>query len=217
MPTNREIDQFLTQARATLDAAREDVDIQGVMAPFGYDLDAIDALVEAVDTAEARYRDQQREYAEQYAATSAFDEKRAALAQKLSRHRRLGRVAFADDDEAYVMLGLNGRLKRDFDGMMQQALQFYTVLREQPAVQARLAPLTVDAAAVESAFETVGAVQLAKAHQRIETREAQQATQQRDDAVAEARGRLADFLEVARIATMDRPQLRESLGLVTPA
>jgi hypothetical protein len=217
MQSNTQIDQFLNQSRLALLGALQDADVGAAIEPYGYDEEALQELLGVLDDAEALYQKQHQGYAEQYAATATFDEKVGALAQKFARHRRLARVAFSKDEPAYAALGLRGRRARDFDGLMQQATGFYTVLREQPDVLDRLVPLTVDAAAVESAFKDIEAVQLAKASQRVGIREAQAATQTRDDAIADLQGRMSDFFEIARIATTDNPQLRESLGIVTPA
>jgi hypothetical protein len=217
MRSSQEITRFLSQTRIALEATLQDDDLLAAVSAYGYDAEAVSELIQALDETEAAYQKQQQEYAQQFNATARFDEAFAAFEQMLARHRRLARVAFEPGDDGYEALWLDQARERDFDGVVAQATKFYSALREFPELMEETERFRIDAAAVDAAFESLRELQRVKTNQRVETREAQKATESRNTAVAAMRGRMSDFLEVARVATADDPQLRESLGLTTPA
>jgi hypothetical protein len=131
------------------------------------------------------------------------------------RHRRIARVAFEPGSEAFTALELNGSVDRAYTGLIQQASRFYRAIRSNPSIQETLSELTLTPAAVADALADLSALQDLRTIQQNETAQAQEATKSRDAAVLALRGKMADFVEIARLATEDRPQLRELLGITT--
>ena len=99
-------------------------------------------------------------------------------------------------------------------GLLTEARSFYRAIEGSPALQAALAPLTIDAAAVTAGLAEADDVEAAEVAQQKEMGEAQRATRTRDEAAAELRGYWKDFAQVAKLALEDQPQLREVLGLL---
>ena len=214
MPIPQVITDLLTRTRTGLTNARDTPDILAALTPFGYDEVRLNEGLGLVDAAEAEAERQEREYADQYNASNRLEEEAAALRAMYVRHVKLARVAFPAGTEGHVALSLRGERAKGIDGLRAQARSFYRAIEASPDLQAALAPLTVDAAAVTAGLAQVEAVESARVAQQKETGEAQRATHTRDDAVAELRGFWTDFTRVAKIALEDQPQLREVLGLL---
>lgn len=213
---NRKIDELIHESRLALTNAKNE-SMQEVLAPFGYDEERLDAGLALVDEVEEGAQRQQAEYADQYAATSALDEATGEAEALYLRHVKLARVAFEPDEPGYVELNLRGNRRDDRAGWLVQARQFYTTLRSEPELAARMAELTVDEAAASRAEALLDEVAQRDADRQKERGEAQEATRQRNASADVLRGFMSDFYRVARVATEDRPQLREQIGLVTSA
>jgi hypothetical protein len=217
MLTNRTYEELIDGSRLALLNARNQPDVQDLLAPYGYDMDAIAEGLALVDEARGRYQRQQAEYAEQYAATSDLNEKTAAFRTTYLRHLKLARVAFKPGTPAYLKLGLGGERRDDLVGFVAQARQFYDVLAADAALRQGLARYTVDQAALTAAGAALAQLEAVRLKQLQEAAEAQEATRQRDDVIAQLRGYMRDFYAVAEVALTGQPQLREKLGIVVRA
>jgi hypothetical protein len=217
MPENEALNRYLTRSRTMLTAALQNEDVRSALEPFGYDDAALQDLLTGLEEVESLYRTQREEYAEQYEATEDFYEQFGAVEQQFSRHRRLARVAFKNGGREFDLLNLGGTRVRDFDGFMHQAQEFYTAIQSHPDVAEPLGRFSLTAEVAGDALSALTAVQEAKTTQLAEIEDAQAATQRRDRAMADFRGRMSDLREILRVATADRPQLREAVGMVTPA
>jgi len=214
MLSNREIETFLGQSRLMLSNSRNDADIQPLLAPFGYDPERIDEGLALLDAAAEQMRTQQIEYAEQYAASTAYTEAVATLRATYARHVKLARVAFKPGTLAHSKLALTGVRRRDREGLLTQAEQFYRTLASETSLTETTARYTLDAEAVTAALAQVEAVKVAREAQAKEAGEAQQATKTRNAAIAEARAYMSDFRTIAKIALAEVPQLSERIGII---
>lgn len=214
MPVPKHILDLLSATRVGFTNARDTPDILAALTPFGYDTIRLDEGLTLADAAEAEAERQEKEYADQYNASNQLAEAVGALKAMYVRHVKLARVAFAPGTEGYVSLGLRGERARSMPGLLSEARSFYRSIEGSAALQAALAPLTVDAAAVTAGLAQADAVEAAQVAQRKEIGEAQRATRTRDDAAAELQGFWTDFARVAAIALEDQPQQREILGLL---
>jgi DNA repair exonuclease SbcCD ATPase subunit len=217
MPDNQTLNQFLAEFETMLVSAIENEEIRTSLQPLGYDEAALQELLDECNRLRTLYRKQQQEYAEQYQATNAYYEAFGALQQRMQRHRRLARIVFDRDSEAFDVLNLADGRENSYRNFTHQVTEFYGVLQDRPDLLEQLAPFSITIEDVESALAEYKELQRAKSSQRTESSQAQRATQTRDEAYSKLRGRMSDFTEVVRIATADRPQLREALGIVTPA
>ena len=214
MTTNQEIIKQLTQSRVALKNARDEADLQAVLAPFGYDPVRIDeglALIEAVQEEVDR---QVSQYSERYGATMALQEQAKAARVAYTRHVKLARVAFEPGTPGYTRLALAGRRPRNRAAWMAQARQFYDTLLDDEALLQATSTYTLNREAVEAARAGLNAVEAAQLEQVKATSRAQAATRRRDEAVAALRRYMKDFNRIARIATEPHPQLREKMGML---
>lgn len=214
MPTRRDHAALFEAARTAFTNARDEADLQSALAPYGYDTARLDAALATLDAAVAADQTQDREYAEQFAATAALNEAAAALRAAYLRHVKLARVAFQPGSVAYSALGLGGDRADALADLLAQARTFYATISKDADIQAVMDGFMLDAAAVNEALAAVASVEAARAAQAKEIGEAQVATRLRDDAVIQLRGVWSDFRRVAEVALEDQPQMREMLGLL---
>ncbi len=214
MVTNQEITKQVAQSRIALKNARDEADLQAVLAPFGYDPARIDEGLALIEAVQEEMDGQSIQYAERYGATMALQEKAEAVRVAYTRHTKLARVAFEPDTPGYTRLALAGRRSRNRAAWMAQARQFYDTLLDDAALLQTTSAYTLDQQTAEATRAALDAVEAAQLKQVKETSKARQATRRRDEAVAALRRYMKDFNRIARIATEPHPQLREKMGMV---
>ncbi len=209
----KSIDQRLLEAKVTIENALSDSEILGLVTPFGYDEARLIAAKTARDNAEMLHQKQKTEYGEQHAATGILEQGQAQANKEYMRCVKLGRVGLKDNTGALLKLGLVGRRKEDIAGWLIQVKQFYSNALADPAIIADLAKVGVLQERLEAGQQLYEAVEAAKLTQEKERGDAQQATLDRNNAVAAVAEWKADFTVIARVALEDKPQLLEKLGI----
>ena len=133
------------------------------------------------------------------------------------RHVKVSRIAFQNDRAAYQKMDLGGKRKVSLSGWLAQAKQFYINALADSEVLTKLAGFGITQAKLEAGKQLVDETEAANAAQKREKGDAQQATQDRDEAIDKLEDRLSDFIAIARIALEDKPQLLEKMGIVEPS
>ena len=203
---------LVASARALSPGVRDTPDALSALADYGYTASDVDAGLDLVESAEDEAGHQQAEYAEQYAATEAAQTAVAEMEALFVRHRTLARLAHARGSDGYRGLGLTGRLPGRAPELVAAASTFYRALSDTPALATGVRGLAP--AAVADGLARVKAARASMDAQSRETGEAQQATAAQDAAVVRLRAHASEMARVATLALGDRPQLRESLGLL---
>ncbi len=191
--------------------------VSSLLADYGYDQAALQAGMDLYTTADDLHQRQKQEYGEQFAATDALNLARVTANKAYIRHVKLARVALKGDRGAEESLQLSGNRKQSLSGWLQQAKTFYTNALGSAAIQAKLSTLTMTPEALTAAQALVLNVESKLSAQLKEKGEAQSATEARDKAFDELQYWMSSFVEVARIALEDEPQLLEVLGIVEPS
>ena len=209
------LSNFFAEATTLLTNAREHPDISAALDSFGYDAVALAEGQAFLNTARGLHDAQIKEYGEQHAATQALVNASKAADKVYAAHRRLAKIAFKSDAQRKTDLHLNERKPEAFNPWYEQVRHFYLALLADTAAQTQLARYKVTPEAIQAVQAQVEQVFALKNAQEREKGEAQEATQQRDAAIAALDEWLADFRVVARIALEDTPQLLEALKLGT--
>lgn len=208
------IDTQLNDARVAITNVQADPDLQAALDARGVDAAEIAegaALFEAAEAAQHLYV---QEYAEQYEATDALGKARAAAAEVYPDHVELARIVFRGDRAAQVALGIDGRRRRTLAGWLQQAQRFYTNALADADLQARLERRRVTPEELAEGSALVAAVARADADQEREKGEAQQAREDRDEALDALDDWMDDFRDTARVVFRNAPQQLEKLGFL---
>ena len=204
---------FFTRAALILDNAQEHAEISAALNTYGYNEAAIQEGRDLLNVARNLYDSQIKEYGEQHAATKAFHTAFTQADKTYNAHRRLAKIVFKNDPQRQTDLRLNQRKPYAFNAWYQQARHFYAALLSDEEAQTKLARFNVTVEDIQAAQAQVEQTQTLKNAQEQEKGEAQQATQQRDAAIAALDEWLADFQVVAKIALQDKKQLLESLDM----
>ena len=203
--------ELVDAARKLYVGLRDTPAILDALDDYGYDADDAAEGLALVDAALAADATQQREYAEQYAATAAAEEALLALEILYTRLRKLARRVHPRGTPGYTGLGLDGDVPDDDDAFIADAERFYRTADADPTLVTGVRGL--NKTTVADGLAHVETARAARDAQAEEAAEAQQATGLRTGAVARLRAHAA---ELAGTATdvLDPSNLRESLGLM---
>ena len=210
---NTSMSAFFAGATTILTNAQNQAAIAAALEAFGYDAAAIQEGLALLNAARGLYDVQIREYGEQHAATQAFENACSQADKAYAAHRNLAKLAFKADAQRQTNLHLNDRKPKAYAPWYEQARHFYIAVLADTEAQTQLAKFRVTLEALQAAQAQVEQTMTLKSAQEKEKGEAQDATQQRDAAIAALEAWLADFKVVARLALQDQPQLLEALSL----
>lgn len=208
---------FSSRMRTVLDNIAASADISTALATFGYDALRLQEGQTLLDNLRDADTQQVKEYADQYAATTAVNEAMEAADKSYGVHRALAKRLFAQNVQAQRELLLGERKPKGRADWLRQGNIFYTRLLATPAFLTEMATFGQTQAMLEATQTAVAQVASLDSSQQKETGEAQEATRLRDEIWSEARVWLVTLLEVARFALADQPQLLESLEIVKPS
>ena len=210
---SQSIDQRLNAYELALNNALGDAAVSASLARYNFTAEKINVGLALCQEARQKQFDQLSEYAEQYAATQAFEQAWEAAEAEYMRLLKLGRIIFKDQHAIYLKLGLVGNRKRSFSGWLTQARQFFQNTLGDAAVLAGYAAYNVLQAEIEAAQALVDAAEAAQRAQQRETGEAQEATLVRDAALDAIDAWMSNFIGVVKIA-LQGTQLSEILGIL---
>ncbi len=207
-------EERLLEISLRIDNSLSNAEILGLVSEYGYTetkLNEGKALYEATNTL---FIKQKTEYAEQYAATIAVDEKWKTAHAAYMKQVKVARVALQKDTGAYLKLGLVGARKEAIAGWLLQTSQFYTNALADSGILTKLAEYGITQTKLEEAKALVDEVEAANVEQQKEIGEAQQATLDRNTKYGELTEWDSKYVAIARIALEERPQLLEELGIL---
>ncbi len=188
--------------------------IQTELVEYGYDAEKIaegKALLQKVQKA---YNDNKREDAETISARANFDQKAEELFRIYSKHRKLAKVAFRQDPSVIKQLGITNKKSRAFAVRIEEAENFYNILKANPTFVTALTDFKITDEVIEQMQTLINEVKQARADYLREKGESQDATKIKDKAFKEMDVWLSDFFTVAHIALEDSPKLLEALTKV---
>lgn len=201
---------FLHDARLLLGNCSSVPALAGPLEGFGYTPARWAEGRALLEAAEALGLAQARAYGDQYAATVAARAARTVANAAYSKTLKIARMVLTDP-ASVVALGLAGPRCRDLAGWIDQATSFYANLEPVHFEALGRFGYTPEKVAAEAALvEVVVARTRAQARR---TGEAQQATADRDAALARLDDWLGDLRTVLRVALADDPQALESAGI----
>lgn len=209
----RTIAEQLKRAETALNNALDDSTIATLLAEYGYTIEKIREGKTLCQRAHDLHHAQEREYGEQRGATAAVAAARQQAEATFKAIFSIARVAFKNDISAITDLGLNERRKDSMTGWIDQACQFYANALERPALMTKLANYKISADKLETGLAEINELETVRRQQDKERAQAQQSTKDRDRALDALDDWMDDFIAVARVALLSRPQLLESLDV----
>lgn len=202
----------LTDMERTLESARDDAEVQAVLAPAGYGLDALDALLDraarAADAYDARARAMSAEdRAGEDESTRFADARRDYVA-----FREIARARFKGDPTATAALGLAGNTADGLSAFVRQARSSYANATQDPYAE-RIAVRGYDTKRLDALTATLDALLTASGADDSQDARAVEATGERDSDMGTLRREFAEFRDTARPLLRPFPELARRIGL----
>ncbi len=201
----------LEQWRVALENAETQNEVAESLAELGYDTETIAAGKTLLAQTREVYDLNQTEDDETTEAYKLFQTVKAALAKNYRVHRKKAKVVFLNDDVILRRLALDGKLVTTYIPWLETIKKFYAEAADSKIIE-RLARLKITADDIAEGNNQVAAVEEARAAYLREVGESQNATKEKDNAMAKMQAWMSEFYSVARIALEDNPQLLEVLG-----
>ena len=211
------INERLAKYKLFLDVALTDEVVKPLLANYGYDEPTMLAGKALYDTTFTLNQQQEKEVGEKSGATDELDAVRREAFAAYMELVGLTRIVLKRDRNLLSQLDLGGSRESSYDKSYMQMLNFYDAALGSQEIQDKLARVKVTTERLNAGKALVETMQQKHQSQLKETSEAQRATYDRDQALADLDDWMGDFRGVLRIALGSQPQYLERLGLVDPS
>jgi len=211
------INERLAKYKLFLDVSLTDEVVKPLLANYGYDEPTMLAGNALCDSAFTLNQQQEKEVGEKLGAT---DEQNAARRVAFGEYVELvglSRIVLKRERNLQSHLDLGGAREEAYDKSYMQMLNFYDAALGSGEIQGKLARVNITPERLTAGKALVETMQQKHQSQLKETSEAQRATHDRDQAMADLDDWMSDFRGVIRITLKAQPQYLERLGLVDPS
>lgn len=206
------VDERLELMKAVLSNAKLPK-IQEQIAPLGFTVEKLDAMLEKIPAVEALSRKQKKEYAEKYSGTDKADKKREEISKTYMKHLSFARILFKDNVKATTALELSSKRKLGYSAWFVQVRNFYSQLLENEEFLNEIKTINIQQEEVRSMLSQLNELAKLKEAQKKETAEAQKATVERDRAFEPVFAEFSNFMAYAKVALQQEQDL-EALGVI---
>jgi hypothetical protein len=211
--THTGIEARLALAQIAIANAIADPDLSAALAAYGYTTERLKEGSKLRERAHTLHQRRIIEYGNLLAASDAHEQAQRQAQDSYMRQVKVARIALKNNRGALQKLSLVGVRKRAQFGWLAQAQQFYANALSEPEILARLNAFGISQAQLASSQSQLNLVAASHATRQQRKGAAQDATHQRDLAIAALHSWMGDFVKVARVALQDRPQLLEKIGV----
>ena len=195
-----------------LEAARDDAEVQAVLAPAGYGPDVLDAILARVTAAADAYDARAEAMAAEDRAGLAEDVRFDACRTDYVAFRQIARARFKGDDAATTALGLAGDMPDAFAAFVRQARLSYANAALAPYAE-RIAVRGYDKKRLDDLTADLDALVSASGTDTSTDARAVEATTARDGEAGTLRRDYAEFRDTARPLLRPFPELTRRIGL----
>jgi hypothetical protein len=203
--------------RNAITLSQTDEDLKQYAAAYGYNAERIDGLNTLFIETEEAYQEQLSAWAAQRSATLVFWQKRRKANESVRHFVDTARLTFKNDPITYDALGLRGIRHTSYGKWTEQNLYFYKKILSMLDALAKMGSHQVTQEQLEAGEKELKETIAAKAVQENAKAEAQRATGVKSKAWRKLKRAMRKYLNVMREALADDPQMKEKLGIVTPA
>ncbi|MFJ1262054.1 hypothetical protein ACILDS_05080 [Capnocytophaga canis] len=180
---------------------------------LGYTEEKLDDYLKKVAELEQLMQNQKKEYAEQYAETEKFNQKRQEIDELYRRHIAFCKILFKGNVKAISVLELNAGRKNAYASWHQQVSNFYGQLLGNSDFLAKVGTINITQTDLEAQKTALQELSTLKENQKKEAGEAQKATEIRDEALDKLYPSYTELVAYAKVLFQD-DQILEALGIV---
>lgn len=214
---SKAIEQLLLESGLSISNTINVDEISNEMTSYGYTKEAMSKAKSLHDDAETLHQKQVKEYGEKGEASQDLQRALAEANIPYMRYVKIARIALRDNLAGWEALKLGGRRKKAYASRIAEARIFYTNLLADKTLLQEMARFGITEEKLLEGQKLVNIAENALALLHQELGQAQNATQERDEAVDKLHAWLSDFREIARIAMESKPQYLEMLGIIEPS
>ena len=202
----------LSDMERTLESARDDAEVQAVLAPAGFGPDAIDALLALVTEAAKAYDARARAMSAEDVAGKDEATRFASARRDYVQFREIATARFKGDLTATAALGLSGDTQDGLSAFVRQARQSYANAGQAPHAE-RIAVRGYDQKRLDGLTADLDALLTASGADDTQDAKATEATGERDGDMGALRLQFAEFRDTARPLLRPHPELARRIGL----
>ncbi|GIM57278.1 hypothetical protein CAPN006_16710 [Capnocytophaga canimorsus] len=180
---------------------------------LGYTEEKLNTYLQKVAELEQLMQNQKKEYAEQYAETEKFNQKRQEIDELYRRHIAFFKILFKGNVKAISVLELNAGRKNAYASWHQQVSNFYGQLLGNSDFLAKVGTINITQTDLEAQKTALQELSTLKENQKKEAGEAQKATEIRDEALDKLYPSYTELVAYAKVLFQD-DQILEALGIV---
>ncbi|MCV9388806.1 hypothetical protein [Reichenbachiella ulvae] len=214
---NQAIDATLFKIEMAVTNPIKNNSLKTLLGEFGYDEESLNHGLALLEDAKSKHLKQKKEYGEQYDATDKMTQKMAETNKILMKDVKISRILLQKERGAWEALDIKGRRKKTYYGWIEQSTVFYKNAIADEKILSQLAKGGITKEKLEQRLAMVEEVASLLAIQLKEKGEAQEATQIRDKSFEVLMDWYSDFIQIARVALEDNPQMLEIMGIVQPS
>lgn len=206
------IGEVIAKMKITFSNAKQP-EIFAQLQTLGYTEEKLNGFLAKVSEVEQLSQNQKKEYAEQYAETKKFNEKRTEIDELYRCHLSLCKILFKGNTQASALLELAGVRKNAYGAWFQQVSNFYAQLLANAEFLEKVNTINIHESDLTAQNTALAALTKLKENQKKETSEAQKATEKRDIAFDELYADYAELVAYAKVL-FENDQALEQLGIV---
>lgn len=182
------------------------------LAEFGYDEAEIAKGKALYDTAETKIDTNKTETTEEKLAYEKFTQKFEELKTAYTTDRKKVKIIYKDEDAKLSALAVKGVASIRISEILDNADTLYKQLKANEELLTPLKKLKIDEVYLDTQIALLEEVKALYQAYTKEKGESQQATKDKDQALANLEKWVREFYAVAKIALEDKPQLLESIS-----
>ncbi len=179
----------------------------------GYDATKINGLITLHTEVEQLDENQAAAYKLQYETTETVEKKAATRRAVYMKLRKLAKVAFDGQDATIRGLQLNKTLKGGITELIATAKRLYVPATNDPTIQAALATTGITTEEIAAEMTGLAELESLNTQQELVKKQAQDATEKREAAMADLEKAYWSFHRVAQVALEDETQFLELLSV----
>ncbi|MBE0651385.1 MAG: hypothetical protein IH595_11150 [Bacteroidales bacterium] len=206
--------QVLENYRVALENVETQAEIAATLTEFGYDNTVIANGKQLYEMARQAFDANKTEDQETNVAYDAFDRQFKKVYEHFVVLRKKLRIIFRNDPVILKNLGVSASIPHPYAQKVATIRTTLQTLNNDTASMQKMAALNVTPENISTSLSDLEQLDKLRATYLREKGESQAATMAKDSALGDLGIWMRDFLDVARIALEDNPQLLESLNVL---
>lgn len=203
--------QLLENYRVALLNIESVSEIKLVLEEYGYDDQKIEEGKSLYKTAREKYDINKEETEKERSSSVHFLNSYKSIIKIYTNHRKIAKVALMEHKNLWGLFKINGIFPSSYLETMEYAKTFYNQTKINTEVNHLLNRFKITSKEIEEQLKNLEEVEQLKAEYEKNKGISQDATQQKNKALADISKWMRIFYSVSKIAFSDRPQLLEVL------